>query len=79
MQIEDKSGALKFDEGQELAGTIQWAGSKLSMIAKVQWVNSNRVGVSFVSDDSFTHEIHDFLSINQVVYKVKPMHLVSEQ
>lgn len=75
MQIrlkEDLNWAI--DEG--ISGTIHWLGRALPVQGNVKWVTNNRLGIEFVKKRDQLDKIQHFLSVNELVKNLKPLHKV---
>lgn len=74
MQLGLRDGGHSYVEGQELSGTIHWKGQSLDVSGKVKWVRAQRVGVKFVQDNKLTSNIKNFLSVDNIVRSMRPVH-----
>lgn len=74
MQLGLKDGGHTYKEGQELKGEIHWKGSKLNIVGKVKWVSGKRLGVKFSPDEKQESKIKTFLSIDNIVKSMRPVH-----
>lgn len=74
MQLGLRDGGHSYVEGQEVKGSIHWKGQELTIDGKVKWVRGQRLGVKFIQDNKFTDSIKDFLSIDNIVRSMRPVH-----
>lgn len=74
MQLSLKDGGHCYKEQDRLRGILHWKGAELSITGKVQWVKGARLGVEFDSNDTFIHSIKNFLSIDNIVSRMRPVH-----
>ncbi|MFY7992138.1 MAG: PilZ domain-containing protein [Bacteriovoracaceae bacterium] len=62
------------DEG--ISGTIHWLGRALPVQGNVKWVTNNRLGIEFVKKQDQLTKIQNFLSFDEIVKNLKPLHKV---
>ncbi|OUR97268.1 hypothetical protein A9Q84_13155 [Halobacteriovorax marinus] len=74
MQLCLKDGGHEFTPGLDINGTVHWQKASLDTIGKVKWVNGSRIGVEFSSENGFDQEVKDFLSIENMVSSLRPIH-----
>ena len=74
MQLGLKDGGHAYVEGQDLNGEIHWKGSNLSISGKVKWVSGKRLGVKFANDANLISNIKSFLSVDNIVKSMRPVH-----
>lgn len=74
MQLSFKDGTHNFTQGKTIAGNLQWRGSTLAVKGKVQWVRGACIGLSFDSSISFEEKMRHFLSYDNIVSHIKPLH-----
>lgn len=74
MQLGLRDGGHSYVEGQEVNGSIHWKGQELAIAGKAKWVRGQRLGVKFVQDNKFTDSIKSFLSIDNIVRSMRPVH-----
>ena len=63
-----------FNANDQIDGSIHWSGSELDIQAKVMWTDGNRAGVNFSETSDFKSKVQDFLAVEKISAKVKPMH-----
>ncbi len=74
MQISLKEEVHVFDADTILKGSIHWLGKKLDIAATVKWSTSNRLGVEFVKRREVMDKVQEFLNIDEIVKRLKPLH-----
>lgn len=74
MQITFRDGTHNFRTGSTISGELHWRTSNLKVKAKVQWVREDSLGVSFDSSISFEDKMRGFLSYDNIVAHIKPLH-----
>lgn len=74
MQISIKDGNLGHSIGDKIFGNLQWRESGIAIEGKVQWVRERSLGVSFVSGIAFESKMGQFLSFENIVSHIKPLH-----
>jgi hypothetical protein len=74
MQLSLKDGGHQYKEGETVNGTVHWRSASLKAKGKVQWVSGQRLGVSFEQSNSFEQEVKSFLSIDNIVAGMRPIH-----
>jgi hypothetical protein len=74
MQISIKDGSLTYKIGDSLIGNLQWRESGIAINGNIQWVRGQSVGVSFESGISFESKMSNFLSFENIVSHIKPLH-----
>jgi len=74
MQLCLKDGGHQYLPAKEIIGQIRWHGGIVSIIGKVQWVNGQRLGVEFSSDDATTNGLMEFLSYKNFAKNIKALH-----
>lgn len=74
MQLSFKDGTHEYSQGHTISGNLQWRGSSLSVKGKVQWVRGSSIGLSFDSSISFEEKMRSFLSYDNIVSHIKPLH-----
>ena len=75
MQISLKDGAITYTVGQKITGNLQWRESGIAINGLIQWVRGQSIGVSFESGISFESKMEQFLSFENIVAHIKPLHL----
>lgn len=73
MQLLLKDGEPNFSAGDNIQGHLHWKGRDLQISGEVQWVKKARLGVKF--DESFQKEILDFLSVDNIIKLLQPLHV----
>ncbi len=74
MQLSFKDGTHNYSQGKTITGNLQWRGSNLALKGKVQWVRESCIGLSFESSISFEEKMRSFLSYDNIVSHIKPLH-----
>ncbi|MGZ3806825.1 MAG: PilZ domain-containing protein [Bacteriovorax sp.] len=74
MQLAFKDGTHHYTQGASIAGNLQWRGLSLAIKGKVQWVRGACIGLSFDSSISFEEKMRNFLSYDNIVSHIKPLH-----
>ncbi|MBH47850.1 MAG: hypothetical protein CME71_06730 [Halobacteriovorax sp.] len=74
MQLGLKSGGHTYTEGQDLKGAVHWKGRSLDVSGKVKWVSGQRLGVKFKQDVKLEENIKNFLTIDNIVKSMRPVH-----
>ncbi|RPJ78098.1 MAG: hypothetical protein EHM20_04740 [Alphaproteobacteria bacterium] len=74
MQLTFKDGTHSFIQGNKIVGNLQWRGSSILVKGKVQWVREGCIGMSFDSSIRFEEEMRSFLSFDNIVSHIKPLH-----
>lgn len=76
MQIALKEEAHVFDAETPVKGSIHWLGNNLDISGTVKWTTTNRLGVEFAKRREVLEKIQEFLDINEIVKRLKPLHKV---
>jgi hypothetical protein len=74
MQLSIKDGTHDYKVGSLIAGELHWRGANVSLKAKIQWVREASLGISFDSSISFEEKMRSFLSFENIVSHIKPLH-----
>ena len=74
LQLSLKDGGHKYVPGQNCCGQVHWKGRHLNIDAQVKWVNGARLGLAFNHCAQFDKEIRNFLSVDQFVQSMRPLH-----
>lgn len=74
MQLCLKNGGHSYSAGNDIEGTLHWKGASLDTVGIVQWVSGQRVGVSFKTENNFNEEVKNFLSIDNIIAGMRPLH-----
>jgi hypothetical protein len=69
MQLSLKNGEHQ-NQDQNVVGELHWNGDVLQLSGSVKWRTPSRMGVEFAPNTS----IHDFLSVDNIVRHMKPIH-----
>lgn len=78
MQLSLKEDNHNFKEDASLKGHIHWLGKNLDISGTVKWHTANRVGVEFLKKREILENVQNFLSMEEMVKRLKPLHKVSE-
>lgn len=78
MQLALKDDGHEFKEDSALRGHIHWLGKNLDISGTVKWHTKHRIGVEFLKKRDVLEKIEDFLQMEQMVKRLKPLHKVSE-
>lgn len=74
MQLSFRDGTHEYAPGSVISGNLQWRGDNIQVKSKVQWVREGAIGLSFVSSISFEDKMRNFLSFDNIVSHIKPLH-----
>ncbi len=74
MQLGLKEGEHSYRLGSHVEGTLHWRGSSLAITSQVKWVRGNCIGVSFNLDKTPRTELESFLSLDNIVSSMRPVH-----
>ena len=74
MQICLKNGGHSYTTGNEIEGTVHWKGANLNTNGIIKWVKGSRVGVSFNKSIDFEQKIKKFLSVDNIIAGMRPVH-----
>jgi len=74
MQLSLKDGGHQYKEGQKVEGIVHWRSASLKTVGVVQWVSGQRLGIEFAESESFDAEVKSFLSIDNIVAGMRPVH-----
>jgi hypothetical protein len=74
MQISIKDGKLGHKVGDKIHGNLQWRESGIVIEGRVQWVRGQSIGVSFSLGIAFESKMSNFLSFENIVSHIKPLH-----
>jgi hypothetical protein len=78
MQISLKDSHSQFQENANLSGSIHWLGKNLDIAGTVKWHTQNRLGVEFVKKTEALQRVQNFLRIEELVKRLKPLHKVND-
>ncbi|MCO4793064.1 MAG: PilZ domain-containing protein [Bacteriovoracaceae bacterium] len=74
MQLCLKDGGHDFIPGTEIDGTLHWKGATLEALGNVKWVRGQQLGVAFVLSSVFEKDVKNFLSVENIVAGMRPIH-----
>jgi aromatic ring-cleaving dioxygenase len=78
MQISLKDNETTFTDDTAVRGSIHWLGRKLDVSGTVKWQTQNRIGVEFLKKREVLDKVQDFLKLEDMVKRLKPLHKVNE-
>jgi hypothetical protein len=78
MQLSLKEETHDFQEDHLLKGHIHWLGMNLDITGTVKWHTQNRIGVEFTKRGDVLDRIQNFLSMEQMVKRLKPLHKLED-
>src|SRR5690606_4841360 len=78
MQLSLKDHENSFSEEQLLKGNIHWLGKKLTVAGTIKWLTANRLGVEFAKRREVLQDVQEFLSMEEMVKRLKPLHKVEQ-
>ena len=74
LQMSNSDGNHTYLKGTSVEGRLQWRNSAVQIKGKIEWAKGNAVGVSFDSSISFEETMRNFLSYENIVSHIKPIH-----
>jgi hypothetical protein len=74
MQLCFKDGTHDYKVGSKILGELHWRGTNVAINAKIQWVREASLGIAFDSSISFEEKMRSFLSFDNIVAHIKPLH-----
>lgn len=74
MQLCFRDGTHQYKIGSTIEGELHWRGSNMKVKAKIQWVREAALGISFDTTISFEEKMRTFLSFENIVAHIKPLH-----
>lgn len=74
MQLAFRDGTHNYRVGSSIAGELHWRTSVIKVKGKIQWVREDSIGLSFDSSISFEEKMRSFLSFENIVSHIKPLH-----
>lgn len=77
MQIALKEGE-NYAADDIIKGRIHWLGSSLDVVGTVKWTTGNRLGLEFAKKRDVQEGVANFLDLNNLVQKMKPLHKVED-
>ena len=78
MQISVKENLHQFNEDAPLKGCIHWHGKSLDIAGTVKWATANRLGVEFHKRREILEKVQDFLQLEELVKRLKPLHKLEQ-
>jgi hypothetical protein len=78
MQISVKDGDHAFKNDSSLRGSIHWLGQSLDVSGTVKWHTPNRLGIEFIKKREVLENVNNFLQLDKMVKRLKPLHKISE-
>jgi hypothetical protein len=78
MQLSLKEETHNFQEDHNLKGHIHWLGMNLDITGTVKWHTPNRIGVEFSKRKDVLDRVQKFLSQEQMVKRLKPLHKLDD-
>lgn len=78
MQLSLKDDAQGFATDTALKGHIHWLGKSLDIAGTVKWSTQNRIGVEFIKKHDVLDRVHNFLQMEEMVKRLKPLHKVND-
>ena len=76
MQLSLKEDGHSFNNDHALEGHIHWLGKHLDIMGTVKWHTPNRIGVEFTKKKDILDKVEGFLSIEEMVKRLKPLHKI---
>lgn len=77
MQITFKDGEHNYKVDSTIEGELQWRGQLLKVKGLVKWCRNEGLGISFEKGISFESKMREFLSFENIVSHIKPLHETS--
>lgn len=74
MQLILKDGGHGHSPGDKLTGILRWRSAELETKGKVKWVEGARIGIKFDQNDLFKTNVREFLSIDNIIAGMRPLH-----
>lgn len=78
MQLSLKEDESNFKEDTSLKGHIHWLGKSLDIAGTVKWHTTNRIGVEFLKKSEVLDRVQNFLKMEEMVKRLKPLHKLNE-
>ncbi|MCB9062997.1 MAG: PilZ domain-containing protein [Halobacteriovoraceae bacterium] len=75
MQLMVRDGGHDFVDGEIIKGDIHWKGQELDVSCVVRWTNEFSFGVEFKIIEDFDVKIRNFLSVENLIKSIRPLHL----
>ena len=76
MQLVLRDGETSYNAQDNIGGTIHWNGSELDILGQVKWSTDKRLGVEFSNQTNIKNSVEEFLSIENFVGHLKPIHKI---
>jgi hypothetical protein len=76
MQLSLKDDGHQFKEENVVKGHIHWLGRNLDISGTIKWHTANRIGVEFLKKRDVLEKVQNFLQIDELVKRLKPLHKV---
>jgi hypothetical protein len=74
MQLLKRDPSVDYKDEQPIKGIIHWQGHEMKVDAKIKWTTKSRLGVEFIKRQENAESIKKFLTISEIVKKIKPVH-----
>lgn len=78
MQLSLKDAEHSFIEDGGVKGSIHWLGKTLDIAGTVKWHTHQRIGVEFQKKKEILERIQNFLNLEDLVKRMKPLHKVND-
>jgi hypothetical protein len=74
MQLSLRDGGHTFRNDETINGELHWKGKEMGLSATIIWVSEGRLGLKFENDASLNENIRNFLSIENIIAGMRPVH-----
>ncbi len=74
MQLELKDGAVGYNLKDTIFGSLHWRSDEVKLGGKIQWKAGSRIGVMFEENSLAVTELKNFLSLDNIVSHIRPIH-----
>ncbi len=74
MQLCLKDGGHDYSADTKISGDICWRGNILAINGLVKWAKGKRLGLRFDKIESLKSEIENFLSVENIIAGLRPLH-----
>ncbi len=74
MQVGRRDGGHPYLNGAEIQGELHWKGKKLIIFGTVAWAEGHSLGVIFSEDNKLTVDMKEFLSLQNILSGLRPLH-----
>jgi hypothetical protein len=74
MQLSFRDEHQAFNKGDTISGRLQWRNASMELKGKIEWSRGLSYGVSFDSSISFEEKMRTFLSFDNIISHIKPLH-----